>query len=506
MSGTKTRPRQAVRRPAIWLAGFFFTGLILTSPAGAQSRPGPDGFADLAARLLPAVVNVSTSQTIKPDPKNRPDLPQFPPGSPFEEFFKNFLDRQGRGQPQADRPQPQARKATSLGSGFIIDPSGLVVTNNHVIADADEITVLLQDDTSLKAQVVGRDLKTDLALLRVKADHPLIAVPFGDSDRERVGDWVLAVGNPYGLGGTVTAGIISAHSREINNNNGPYDDFLQTDAAINRGNSGGPLFNMQGEVIGINTAIFSPSGGSIGIGFAIPSGLARNIVAQLREFGHTRRGWLGLRMQSVNEDIAESLGLDKPKGALIADVTDKGPAQQAGIQAGDVLLSIDGRDVPDMRHLQRVIADEPVDKQVKVGIWRKHQEKMIDVKVGELDEKELEQTASLSKPDQKQGPAPAQTKALGLVVAEATPELREKYQLGEAATVVVTEVAKGSPAGEKDVKPGDVIVEVAQEEVKHPSDITRKVDEAKKAGRKSVLMLVDRAGELRFIAVRIDQG
>jgi serine protease Do len=475
----------------------------LLLPAGAAlAKPAPDGFAELAAKLLPAVVNISTTQTIKSDkPGNRPgpDIPQFPPGSPFEEFFKDFFDRN---QPHGNQ-QALPRRATSLGSGFVVDPSGLVVTNNHVIADADEITVTLQDDTNFKAEVVGRDTKVDIALLRVKPTKPLVSVKFGDSDVTRVGDWVLAIGNPFGLGGTVTAGILSARAREINA--GPYDDFLQTDASINRGNSGGPMFNMAGEVIGINTAIYSPSGGSIGIGFAIPSNLAKPVVDQIKEFGHARRGWLGVNIQSVTDEIAESLGLDKPKGALIASVRDGGPAQTAGIQAGDVVLTFDGKDVHDMRHLPRIVAETPIDRTVKVKVWRKRKEHVFDVKVGEL--KEEDQQAAVSPKQQPPGPVPGAVKALGLSLANLTPELRERFSLSEDTTgVVVTDVATDSPASEKGMRAGDVIVEVAQEEVKSPGQITGKIAEAKKAGRKSVLMLVDRQGDLRFVALKIDQG
>jgi serine protease Do len=472
-------------------------------PGWAQAGPVADGFSELAAKLLPAVVNVSTSQTIKSEPKAKSDTPQFTPGSPFEEFFKDFLDHHGKGHGDAESDRGPSHKAVSLGSGFIIDTAGLVVTNNHVIEGADEITVILQDDTNIKAELVGADPKTDLALLRIKTEHPLAAVRFGDSDAMRVGDWVVAVGNPYGLGGTVTAGIVSARSREINNNDNIYDDFIQTDAAINRGNSGGPLFNLDGDVIGINSAIFSPSGGSIGIGFAIPSDLASNIVGQLKTSGKIRRGWLGARIETVNGDVAEGLGLDKPKGVLIADLFDKSPAQQAGLQPGDVLLAIDGREVTDARRLERMVADEPVDQAIKVKVWRKRQEKLIEVKVGLLEESESTQTASLGKPEKG---AQSSVKALGLVLAPATPELREKYQLGESANVVITDVTKGSPAGERDLKPGDVVVEVAEQEVRSPEDIVKRVDEAKKAGRKSVLLLVDRGGDLRFVGLRLEPG
>jgi len=486
-------------RRAAALALTFVVALFLPG-AAVQARPAPDGFADLAAKLLPAVVNISSTQTIKADKSSdaTPDMPQFPPGSPFEQFFKDFLDR------NKNRPDAPPRHATSLGSGFIIDGSGLVVTNNHVIADADEITVTLQDDTNFKAEVVGRDTKVDLALLRIKPTKPLPSLKFGDSDQTRVGDWVLAIGNPFGLGGTVTAGILSARAREINA--GPYDDFLQTDAPINRGNSGGPMFNMNGEVIGINTAIYSPSGGSIGIGFAIPSNLAKPVIDQLRQYGHVRRGWLGVNIQSVTDEIAENLGLDKPKGALIASVREGGPAQVAGIQPGDVVMSFDGKPVTDMHHLPRLVAETPIDKTVKVTVWRKRKEHTFDVKVGEL--KEDQQQAALT-PNKQTPPAepPGTVKTLGLSLANLTPELRERFSLSEdSAGVVVIDVASNSAASEKGMRAGDVIVEVAQEDVKTPAQITQKIDEAKKAGRKSVLLLVDRQGDLRFVALRIDQS
>src|SRR5579872_1746096 len=393
----------------------------------AAARPGPDGFADLAEKLLPAVVNVSTTQTLKPDAKsgdkqNEPEMPQFPPGSPFEEFFKDFFKHQGQGQRGGGQPEALPRKATSLGSGFIIDPRGYVVTNNHVIADSDDITVTLHDNTSLKAEVVGRDSKTDIALLKVKSDKPLPASGWGDSDVSRVGDWVLAIGNPFGLGGSVTAGILSARQRDINS--GPYDDFLQTDAAINRGNSGGPMFNMDGQVIGINTAIYSPSGGSIGIGFAIPSSLAKPVVAELiGEPDHqVHRGWLGVRIQGVTDEIAESLGLDKARGALVAGVNDHGPAQQAGIQPGDIILSFDGKAVTDVRHLPRLVAETRVDKVVPVTVWRKKQETRLTVKVGRLVETETASAKVSDKPAAPKDQAETVT-ALGLTLSTITPEL-----------------------------------------------------------------------------------
>lgn len=474
------------------LAGLFGLAILATSLA-AQARDAPESFADLAEKLLPAVVNVSTTQTVEQE--RAPEMPQFPPGSPFEEFFKDFFDR--------ERPNMPPRKATSLGSGFIIDPGGFVVTNNHVIADAEEITVILHDDTAYKAQVIGRDTKTDLALLKIEAKQKLPSVPLGDSDRMRVGDWVVAIGNPFGLGGTVTAGIISARARDINA--GPYDDFLQTDASINRGNSGGPMFNMNGEVIGINTAIFSPSGGSIGIGFAIPSNLAKAVIADLRKYGKTRRGWLGVRIQSLNEEIAESLGLKEPKGALIASVNEGGPAAQSGLKAGDVILRFDGKDVSDMRRLPRIVAETPINKKSDVVVWRDGKERTLQVTVGELADEE-EAAAAPEKPKEKKPTAGDQKiEGLGVTVASVGPEVRERFDLPEDAKgVVVVDVVADGPAAEKGIRPGDLIVEVSQEAVTKPSDVVDKVEAATKAGRKSVLMLVENERGLRFVAVRLD--
>ena len=495
--------------------------LAASSPAAAQGRSAPSSFADLAEKLLPAVVNISTNQAAPqrggpggPGGPNgpgapggregqRPEIPQFPPGSPFEEFFKDFFDRHGQ------QPDAPPRKATSLGSGFIIDAKqGLVVTNNHVIQDADEINVILNDDTNIKAELVGRDQKTDLALLKIKTTHPLVAVPLGDSDAMRVGDWVLAIGNPFGLGGSVTAGIISARQRDINA--GPYDDFLQTDASINRGNSGGPMFNMNGEVIGINTAIFSPSGGSVGIGFAIPSNLAKSVVAQLKEFGKTRRGWLGVRIQAVTPEIAESLGLQAPKGALVASITPNGPAAKAGVQPGDVVTKFDGKDIKEMRSLPRVVAETPIDKAVPLEVWRKGKPVTVQVKVGELEAAEESGLLANVPEDQQQKPqsqAPKTTEALGLKLTNISPEMRQQFDLKpELKGVVVTEVQNGSPAAEKGMRAGDVIIEVGQEEVKAPADVTAKLQKAREQGKKSILLLVDRQGDLRFVALPLGKG
>jgi serine protease Do len=471
--------------------------LSLSLPAPSQAHSGPTGFADLAEKLLPAVVNVSTTQTVttQNDAGEFPDL-QLPPGSPFEEFFHDFLEKQGKN--KGDKPHKH--KATSLGSGFIIDPSGYVVTNYHVVQDADEITVILQDDTNLPATVVGKDKKTDLALLKVSSKKPLPAVAWGDSDKIRVGDWIMAIGNPYGLGGTVTAGIISARARDINS--GPYDDYLQTDAPINRGNSGGPMFNMDGEVIGVNTAIFSPSGGSIGIGFAIPSSMAKSVIEQLKATGHTRRGWLGVRIQVVTPEIAESLGLGKPRGALVSSVTPDGPAAKAKVEPGDVIVSFDGKDVTEMHRLPRIVAETDVDKSVPMIVIRKGKEITLQVKVGELEshdeaqEKEEEQ--------EEAGPAlPSSTKIdeLGLSATPLTDALRKRYETDKNANgVIVIKVASDGLASEYGIQPGDVISEAGQQDIKDVKVLADLVKRAKK-DNKPLLLLVDRKGDLRFVAV-----
>ncbi|WP_439817991.1 DegQ family serine endoprotease [Zavarzinia sp. CC-PAN008] len=471
--------------------------LTVQAPPALAATSGPPSFADLAERLIPSVVNVSTTQMVNgaAGQEEEVPMPQFPPGSPFEDFFKDFFDRQRRGGDQAQR------RVTSLGSGFVIDAAaGLIVTNNHVIADAEEITVTFHDGTKLTAELKGHDPKTDLALLKVTPTKPLVGVEWGDSDRGRVGDWVLAIGNPFGLGGSVTAGIISARNRDINA--GPYDDFIQTDASINRGNSGGPMFNAEGKVIGINTAIFSPTGGSVGIGFAIPSSIARQVVAQLAEFGETRRGWLGVRIQSVTDEIAESLGLDGARGALVAGISEEGPAVAAGIEAGDVILTFDNKPIEDMRSLPRIVAETPIGKTVDVKIWRGGKEQTVQVQVGQLDETEEEAAAAA----QETPAAPARgLEVLGMTLAGLTPELRTKFEVAEDVKgVVVTEVKPDSAAAEKGIRAGDVIVEVAQKEVGVPADVGAKIDEVQKGDRKSVLLLLNRAGDLRFVALRLD--
>jgi serine protease Do len=454
--------------------------------------------------VIDAVVNISTSQTVeaKGSGGGSNTMPQLPPGSPFEEFFDDFFkNRRGPGGSKGGDGGSAPKKTNSLGSGFIIDTAGVVVTNNHVIADADEIHVILNDGTKIKAELVGVDKKTDLAVLKIKPPKPLVAVKFGDSDKLRLGDWVVAIGNPFSLGGTVTAGIVSAKNRDISS--GPYDSYIQTDASINRGNSGGPLFNLDGDVIGVNTLIISPSGGSIGIGFAVPSKTVVGVVDQLRQFGELRRGWLGVRIQSVTDEIAESLNIKPARGALVAGIDDKGPAKPAGIEPGDVVVRFDGKDVKDPKDLSRVVADTAVGKEVDVVIIRKGQEQTKKVTLGRLQDPERVQAAV--KTDEPAPEKPVTQKALGLDLAALNKDLRTRYKIKESVKgVVVTSVDANSDAAEKRLSAGDVIVEVAQEAVSSGADIQKRVDQLKKDGKKSVLLLVSNAeGELRFVALSV---
>jgi len=464
-------------------------------PAWTAGARGPENIADVAEQVIDAVVNISTSQKVDARLGNLPDLP---PGSPMEEFFDEFFKNR-RGQGDQDH---LPRRINSLGSGFIIDPSGLVVTNNHVIADADEINVILNDGTKLPAEIVGRDTKSDLALLRVHSDKPLKAVKFGDSDKLRLGEWVIAIGNPFSLGGTVTAGIVSARHRDINS--GPYDNYIQTDAAINRGNSGGPLFNLNGDVIGVNTAIISPSGGSIGIGFAVPSNSAVAVIDQLRQYGETRRGWLGVRIQQVSDDIAESLSVKPARGALVAGVDDRGPAKPGGIEPGDVIVKFDGRDIKEMRDLPRIVADTPVGKDVEVVVIRKGKEENHTIKIGRLEDGE-----KLAAADAGKDKAPAQKsvvqKTLGLEISSLTDDLRKKFKVrdnvkGVLVTAVDPSVASAAP--DKRFSPGDVIVEVQYQSVGNPTDVQSRIDQLKAQGKKVAVLLVSNAdGETRFVAL-----
>jgi serine protease Do len=494
MLGTLAHFVQHVRRPA--LATVAAAAMVLPALSTSSIARGPDNISDVAEKVIDAVVNISTSQKV--EARNTP-MPQLPNDPQLDELFRDFFNRRGQGDPQNRERGP--RRVNSLGSGFIIDAAGIVVTNNHVISEADEITVILNDGARLKAELIGKDQKTDIALLRVKPDKPLKAVKFGDSEKLRLGEWVIAIGNPFSLGGSVTAGIVSARNRDINS--GPYDNYIQTDAAINRGNSGGPLFNLDGEVIGINTAIISPSGGSIGIGFAVPSKTAMPVIEQLKQFGETRRGWLGVRIQQVTDEIAESLKISPPRGALVAGVDDKGPAKPAGIEPGDVIVKFDGKDIKEMRDLPRVVADTPVGKQTPVVIIRKGKEETKSVTLGRLEDGE-----KLAAADQKGDSPPDKTvvkKALGIELANMSNDLRKRYKIKDTVKgVVITGIDSNSPAADKRLSPGDVIVEIAQEAVANADDLQAKIDKLKKDGRKSALLLVASAdGELRFVALSL---
>lgn len=481
-----------------WTAGVGLAAALMFGVPPALARGAPESFADLAKDLIPAVVTISSVQSPQAEGGGGSEMFQFPPGSPFEDFFKEFFDRN-----KPPQQRKQQRRPTSLGSGFIIDPAGLVVTNNHVIADSEEITVILHDDTMTKASVVGRDPDTDLAVLKIDLKgRKLTAVKFGDSDAARVGDWVVAIGNPFGLGSTVTAGIISARGRDINA--GRYDDFIQTDAAINKGNSGGPLFNTKGEVVGVNTLIYSMTGGNVGIGFAVPTAVAEPVIKQLMKGGKVKRGWLGVRIQSVTDEIAESLNLDKARGALVASVSDNSPAAKAKIQPRDVIIKFNNREVPDMRRLPRIVAETEIGKSVDVVVWRGGKEVTTKVAVGELDEEKVAAAEPRPGAAKAERPVEKKLKPLGLSVATLTPGLRDKYGLGEDAKgVVVTGVEENGPAAEKGIRAGDVIVEAGEEEIASPNQLEAKLNDARKAGRKNLLVMIEGQAGMRFVGLRI---
>lgn len=478
------------RSAPYWMLGIaaFLIWTLQAAMVAAQSMPG--SFADLVDEFSPAVVNITTSTTVAGPTGGGPIVPE---GSPLEDFFRDFQDRRrGDGAP---------RSSSALGSGFVISEDGFIVTNNHVIADADEIEVEFIDGTRLPAELIGRDERTDLAVLKVEADTPLHFVSFGDSDAMRVGDWVLAMGNPLGQGFSVSAGIVSARNRELS---GIYDDYIQTDAAINKGNSGGPLFNMQGEVIGVNTAILSPSGGSIGIGFSQASKVVERVVDQLREFGETRRGWLGVRIQDVDADIIASIeGFDEVRGALVTDVPD-GPAKEGGVMQNDLIISFNGQDVDDTRGLVNQVGNTSVGETVRVIVIRDGRSETLMVTLGQ---RELEEAKAF--PDPEPGDAPGNDQTgdfLGVTLGVLNPEVRQELDLDDNARgLVVIRVASGSQAAEKGLIAGDLVTEAGQKPVDTIADFSAAIEEAKEAGRKSLLLLVRRGGDPRFVALTLDE-
>ncbi len=458
--------------------------LSLALPALARM---PDSFADLAERVSPAVVNITTTTTVAGRTEGGPPMPE---GSPFEDFFRDFFDRRGGPGPDRDRP----RRSQALGSGFVITEDGFIVTNNHVIEGADEIRVEFFSGLELVAELVGTDPLTDLALLKVDHGSPLPHVPWGDSEGARVGDWVIAVGNPLGQGFSVSAGIISAKGRALQ---GSFDDYIQTDAAINRGNSGGPLFNMDGEVIGVNTAILSPTGGSIGIGFAMSSAVATRVVGQLQEFGETSRGWLGVRIQDVTAEIAEAIGLDSPRGALVTDVPE-GPALEGGVQAGDVIVRFDGGTVNDTRDLVRRVGNAEVGREVTLGVFREGDDLEVNVVLGRREAAE-----GMSAP-QAPAPEPNVVDMLGLSLSTLSDSLRDELGLPAGMDgLAITDVDEASEAWTKGLRPGDVITEAGQRPVASVGDFEAQIEQALEAGRRSLLLLIRRDGEPRFVALSI---
>ncbi|MEM9967785.1 MAG: Do family serine endopeptidase [Pseudomonadota bacterium] len=459
--------------------------MVLLQSAAVWSKP--ESLAPLAEQISPSVVNITTSTVVEGRTGPRGIVPE---GSPFEDFFREFQDRNN-----GDRNRP--RRSSALGSGFVISEDGFVVTNNHVIDGADEITIEFFSGEELEAEVIGTDPNTDIALLKVDTDMPLPFVRFGDSDAARVGDWVIAMGNPLGQGFSVSAGIVSARNRALS---GSYDDYIQTDAAINRGNSGGPLFNMEGDVIGVNTAILSPNGGSIGIGFSMASNVVTRVVDQLKEFGETRRGWLGVRIQDVTEDVADAMGLETAAGALITDVP-AGPAKEAGLLTGDVILSFDGVDVEDTRGLVRQVGNSPVGATVRVTVMRDGKSQIVRVVLGRREEADAAQPAVAVEPE-----APEPKSLLGLTLSPLTPQLREELSVDEAFEgLAVTAVEELSEAFEKGLRAGDIITEAGQQRVTSIDDIEMRIAEATEAGRKSLLLLVRRAGDPRFVALSLQE-
>lgn len=471
------------------MIGALALAFVVAQALSAAARP--ESLAPLAEQISPSVVNITTSTMVEGRTGPQGIVPE---GSPFEDFFREFQDRNNNG--QGDRP----RRSSALGSGFVISEDGYVVTNNHVIEGADEILIEFFNGSELKATVIGTDPNTDIALLKVEAETALPFVPFGDSDTARVGDWVIAMGNPLGQGFSVSAGIVSARNRALS---GTYDDYIQTDAAINRGNSGGPLFNMDGEVIGVNTAILSPNGGSIGIGFSMASNVVDNVVEQLQEFGETRRGWLGVRIQDVTEDIAEAMGLETVSGALVTSVPE-GPAKEAGMEDGDVILSFAGVDVADTRGLVRQVGNSPVGETVRVVVFRSGETVTLRVTLGRREEAESAVPAVATAPDS--GEEPETKDVLGLTLSGLTEELRE--QLGvdaEQDGLAVMDVDESSEAFEKGLRAGDVITEAGQQKVTSIADFEMRLKEVEEAGRKSLLLLVRRAGDPRFVALSLSK-
>ena len=456
------------------------------SPTSIFAKTVPASFADLAEKLMPSVVNISATRVVETRPQSQFPF-QFPPGSPFEEFFKEFNQQQ----------TPQKRKSTALGSGFVISEDGIVITNNHVIQGSEGILVRFTNDKEYEAKLIGTDPVSDIAVLKINSKDKFKPVPLGDSGKARVGDWVLAIGNPFGLGGTVTSGIISAINRDINM--GRYDNFIQTDASINQGNSGGPLFNLQGEVVGINTAIFSQSGGSVGIGFAIPSNFAKNVIDQLQKYGETRRGWLGVRIQVVTQEIADSLGMKEAIGALVADVNENSPAQKAGLKDGDVIIEFNGIKIDTMRKLPKVVGEAPVGKAANIKIWRDKKVLNKTVVLGRLEE-----TAEFKEKQVPAKVADTSVESLGIKVRNLNEKDMAARKIKDKNGVIIQEVDVNGPMSDAAVGVGDIIIALQNKKIKDVSDFEQKVKKEIKSGSKSLLLtILDSQNRSRYVGVKI---
>jgi len=463
-----------------------------SSPVVAQ--PVPESFADLAEQLMPAVVNISISGIVEGG--GTPDFPDLQ-DNPFQDFFEDFMRRHNNG-------QPSRRRISSLGSGFVIDPSGIIITNNHVVKDADEIVVNFSDGTRYDATLIGRDAKTDIAVLQIKADKKLPFVKFGDNKKARVGDWVIAIGNPFGLGGSLSAGVISAINRDINS--GPYDSYIQTDAAINRGNSGGPLFNLEGEVIGVNTAILSPTGRSVGIGFSVPADLAVNVIDQLRKYGETRRGWLGVRIQQVTDELAKEFGVQKTEGALVSEVFINSPAEKAGIKQGDVILRFGKHHIKTMRDLPRIVAETEIGEKVVVEVSRQGKKLKKTVMVERLEEGEI--TSDIGKPNSKKSDKlGTDTEILGMRLKPLDEATRRAAELDEGAkAVVIARIVPDSNAALAGLQAGYIVLEVDKQKAARPQIVINQIEKAREAGKESILLLLKTPSGLRFVALKITEA
>lgn len=479
---------------AIWSCLLFFNVNIV------EAKPIPNSFADVAETLIPSVVNISTTSKVVTTDVKALGVPGSGANNKFDDMFKQYFGDDF----VLDGMTPTQKKVTSLGSGYIFNSKGFIVTNNHVIDGAEKITITLSNEEKYEAKVIGFDKKTDIALLKIEPKSKLTPVKLGNSDYVRVGDWVLAVGNPFGLGGTVTAGIISAKSRDINS--GPYDNYLQTDASINRGNSGGPMFNIKGELIGMNTAIFSTTGGSVGIGFAVPVNMVKWVVERLEKDGEIKRGWIGVTIQSTTDEIAKSLGLDKTQGAIVSNVAEGGPADVAGIQAGDIIISFDAKNISKMRTLPLIVAETPIGKKVRVIVWRDNKRKILSLKVGELaKESVVDIDLTDGEKDKNISDNLVSFPEVGIKAVELNDLLRSRYRIDKTSEgLLILDVEDGSSAQEKQLRKGDLIVKANQTEINSADDFRKVINGAKEDGAKPILLLIEDNTGLHFVAVKVE--